>query len=75
MTGQPTHLDPENLWDQILSRQVALIQEGFASLTQEEQRAVIAHLTRMAEEPGWHAEQSHSARVALQALAKEKPSN
>jgi hypothetical protein len=75
MTGQPSPIDPESLWDQLLSRQAALIQECFASLTPEEQGAVIAHLTRMVEETGWHAEQRLSARVALQALGKDLTSS
>jgi hypothetical protein len=75
MTGQPSPIDPESLWDQLLSRQPALIQAAFASLTLEQQNVVLAHLTRMLEEDGWHAEQRLSARAALQALQKDPPSD
>jgi hypothetical protein len=75
MTSQPSPIDPENLWDQLLSRQEALIRAVFASLTLEEQHVVIAHLTRMVEETGWHTEQRRSAKLALQALGKDLPSN
>jgi hypothetical protein len=75
MTEQQTYSDPESLWDQLLSRRAALIQEAFASLAPQEQRAVLAHLSSMAEEPGWHLEQRLSARAALQALSKDPPSD
>lgn len=75
MTGQPLPIDPESLWDQLLSRQATLIQTIFASLDPEQQDVVLAHLTRMATEPGWHSEQQLSARAALQALEKDQPSN
>ncbi len=74
MTGQPPLIDPQSLWDQLLSRQAALIQAVFATLSLEEQTVVLAHLTRMVEEAGWQAEQRLSARVALDALEKGPPS-
>ena len=75
MTEQPSPIDPESLWDQLLSRQAAVIQAVFARLTLEEQQTVISHLNRMVKEAGWHAEQRLSARAALQALGKDEPSN
>ncbi len=75
MNEQPLFRDPEELWDQLLSRQEAQIQAAFASIAPDEQTAVLAHLYRMADEAGWHLEQRLSARVALQALSKSLPSN
>jgi len=66
-------LDPETMWDQLLSRQTAQIQAAFASLALDEQEAVVTHLYRMLEEEGWHSEQRLSARAALEALAKKLP--
>ena len=59
---------PEVLWEQILSRQPDRVRAAFQTLTQDEQRAVLSHLQRMSNEPGWHPEQRASAQVALQAL-------
>jgi uncharacterized protein YdeI (YjbR/CyaY-like superfamily) len=75
MTAQRSTIDPESLWDQLLSRQATQIQAAFASLTPEDQKAIVAHLSRMVEEEGWHPEQRLSARMALQALAKDLPSS
>jgi hypothetical protein len=58
------------LWDNLLSRQAEQVRQAFAGLTSQEQQAVIAHLQRMAEEPGWHAEQRRSALAALEALGR-----
>jgi len=62
--------DLDTLWNQLLSRDMARIQTAFSALTPAEQVAVITHLQRMATESGWHAEQSRSAQIALQALGK-----
>ena len=62
--------DPlEILWDSLLSRQPAQIRAAYASLTGAEQQAVLNHLRRMAQEPGWNPEQRKSAQAALDALA------
>ena len=75
MAHQQLPVDPESLWDQLLSRQPAQVQAAFASLAPEEQHAVLVHLYRMADEAGWHPEQRLSARAALQALSKDLPSS
>jgi hypothetical protein len=75
MTEQPLSTNPEDLWDQLLSRQPAQVQAAFTSLTSAEQNAVLAHLSRMVNEAGWHKEQRLSARAALQALSKDLPSS
>jgi len=59
----------EAIWDQLLSRDAALIRRAYAALSIDEQRAVLAHLQRMAAEPGWHDEQRISAQVALAAIS------
>lgn len=61
-------LDLEALWENLLSRQPELVQAAFASLDADERQAVLAHLQRMAAEPGWHPEQRKSATAALLAL-------
>jgi hypothetical protein len=58
----------EALWEQLLSRQAVLVRQAFAALDPDAQRAVQAHLRRMAEEPGWHVEQRTSAQAALNAI-------
>ena len=62
--------DPlEILWDNLLSRQPERVRAAFSTLTSAEQQAVLDHLKRMSQEPGWHPEQRRSAQTALDALA------
>jgi NADH:ubiquinone oxidoreductase subunit E len=61
----------KEIWDGLLSRDVARIRFVYNSLEMEDQKAVITHLKRMANEPGWLAEQRISARAALEALASD----
>lgn len=58
----------EALWEDLLSRQEALIHQAFNQLDFQEQRAILNHLSRMVSEPGWHPEQVASARAAIKAL-------
>jgi len=60
----------DTLWDQLLSRDIARIRLAFSALSPAEQAAVRSHLQSMATESGWHAEQSRSAQIALQALGE-----
>ena len=60
--------DLDNLWDFLLSRQPEQVRSAFLSLPENERQLVVAHLQRMASEPGWHPEQVISARAALLAL-------
>jgi hypothetical protein len=62
---------PEDLWEDILSRQPDRIQAAFAGLDRSEQANVLAHLQRMSTEEGWHPEQRQSALAAVSALADE----
>jgi hypothetical protein len=63
-----TPMDLESLWGNLLSRKPELIRAAFDRLNPSEQQSVLAHLNRMASEPGWHPEQRASALAALQAL-------
>jgi hypothetical protein len=62
----------ESLWDNLLSRQPALIQEVFGSLSDEQRQAVWEHLQRMVSEAGWQPEQRISAQSALDVLSNVK---
>jgi hypothetical protein len=59
----------EELWGALLSREAELIQSAYSRLAKGEQRAVLAHLHRMAEEEGWHPEQRRSAEAAIKVLS------
>jgi hypothetical protein len=61
----------EQLWDNLLSRQLERVRKAYRSLDKDEQVAVLAHLRKMESEPGWHPEQRTSAIVALEALGEE----
>lgn len=61
----------ELLWNDLLSRQPELIQEAFEELDFPSQKLVVAHLQKMAHEPGWQPEQRTSANAALQALENQ----
>jgi predicted Zn-ribbon and HTH transcriptional regulator len=67
--------DPDNflerIWDALLSREPAQIRDAYASLNLEEQKAVLDHLKRMKDEPGWHLQQRISAQTALEVLASD----
>ena len=58
----------EHLWDNLLSRNPEQILKIFTTLDAIQQKSVLEHLSRMAQEPGWHPEQSLSAQIALKAL-------
>ena len=64
--------DPQEFWDELLSGEPERVHAAFASLGAGERRAVIAHLGRMASEPGWQPEQRASAQAALGILSESK---
>ena len=64
----PNFISVEHLWEALLSRQASQVQFAFHSLDAEQQGAVLAHLQRMVQEPGWQVEQRLSAQAALEAL-------
>lgn len=63
---QPKQL--EALWNDLLSRQPALVRTAFDTLDPNSQKTVLAHLRRMVAEEGWQPEQRTSAKAALRAL-------
>jgi hypothetical protein len=64
--------DPQEFWDKLLSGETRWVRAAFASLQAGEKRVVMAHLGRMASEPGWQPEQRASAQAALGILGKSK---
>ncbi|GIV66880.1 MAG: hypothetical protein AB1457_04495 [Chloroflexota bacterium] len=56
-------------WENLLSRNPAQIEKAFLELDQNSKQAVIAHLQKMANEPGWHPEQVKSALAALKIIS------
>lgn len=58
----------ERLWEQLLSKEPEQIRAAFRILDPASQRAVLAHLRRMAAEEGWQPAQRLSAQAALDAL-------
>jgi hypothetical protein len=61
-------LPVEQLWDNLLSRELEKIKSSFQHLDQTDRIAVIEHLNRMTTEDGWHPEQKKSAQIALQEI-------
>jgi hypothetical protein len=62
------HLSVEQLWDNLLSREIETIKSSFQHLNQSNRIAVIEHLNRMTTEDSWHPEQKKSAQITLQAI-------
>ena len=59
----------DELWSALLSRDASQICSAYNGLNAEERKSILAHLLKMAEEPGWLAEQRISALAALKALS------
>ncbi len=58
----------EQLWSNLLSRQPRTIKAAYAALPPADREVILAHLQRMASEPGWQPEQRRSAKAALKVL-------
>ena len=58
----------EDFWGEILSRNKELIRAAIDRLDLIEREAVLVHLKRMVDEPGWQSEQRISAQAALEIL-------
>lgn len=56
------------LWDALLSESPGLIRRVWGDLTDDEARAVIAHLKKMVEDETYSDGQRQAARVALEAI-------
>ena len=61
-------MEPEELWEHLLSEKNALIRRAWKSMDQRERDAVKRHLQTMAREAGWHPRQSRAAAAALQSI-------
>jgi len=59
----------EYLWENLLSRQPVLINEAFTSLDKDQRQAILDHLQKMINQPGWQPEQRISAQAAFDTLA------
>ena len=73
MTGEGASSQIEHLWEQLLSRDGNAVLAAYSNLNPQEQSSVLAHLRRMAEEPGWHPEQRASALAALSVITQQPP--
>jgi len=62
----------DNLWDDLLSADPARIRRAWGNLTDDEALAVLEHLRRMKDEPGWQPAQREAAEVALR-IVREQP--
>ena len=60
----------ETFWEEVLSSEPARIRRAWRTLTDEEARAALEHLRKMAQEPGWQPVQQQAAADALRALAR-----
>jgi hypothetical protein len=61
-------MEPEQLWEQLLSEKQALIRRAWESIDGEERAAVKRHLHAMSHETGWHPGQRCAALAALQCI-------
>jgi hypothetical protein len=66
------NVDPEMMWDLLLSRNAALIKKTWLSLDDSDQSAVLSHLIDMANQTGWMNQQIGSAKVAINVIAELK---
>jgi hypothetical protein len=66
--GNTNRLSVEQLWDNLLSREIEKIESSFRNLNKADRIAVIEHLNRMTTEGGWHPEQKKSAQIALKTI-------
>jgi hypothetical protein len=56
------------LWDALLSENPGLIRRAWGGLTDDEARAVIAHLKKMVDDKTYSDGQRQAARAALEAI-------
>lgn len=58
-------LGPEDFWPEVLSEDAERVVAALLAVRVSERRAALAHLKRMAREPGWSDGQARRARAAL----------
>ena len=61
----------ESIWEVLLSRETDRLKAAFESISPAEREAVLLHLKKMVNEPGWQPGQRHSAQTALDAILEE----
>lgn len=61
----------EETWGALLSRDRVEVLRAYHALDPQSRLLVLNHLTKMATEEGWHAEQARSAQSALDAIRSE----
>jgi len=66
------NLSIEQLWDDLLSQDAALIITAFNHLSSTEQEVVFAHLQKMTKETGWLPAQKESAQAAIETIQKNR---
>jgi hypothetical protein len=67
-----TYMDNlEQIWSALLSSDPARIRHVWSELTDDESLAVLAHLRRMRDEPGWDPTQRDAAAQALAILREQ----
>jgi hypothetical protein len=62
----------EETWGALLSRDGVEVLRAYQALDPQSRQVVLDHITRMANEPGWHLEQAFSAQSALEAIKSEE---
>lgn len=63
-------LDPQILWEGLLSADEDLILDIYVQLDENQGENVMSHLQKMATEEGWHPAQRESAQIALTTIAE-----
>lgn len=63
--------DLEKIWEAVLSGDPARIRRVWGELTDEECQAVLAHLRRMRDEPGWDPAQRDAAALAVNIIREQ----
>ncbi len=63
-------MDPEELWNRLLSEKPALIRSAWRMLGPQERESIRRHLQIMTCEEGWHPNQRRAARAAVDCLEK-----
>jgi hypothetical protein len=67
-------MEPEELWEHLLSEKNLLILRAWQSMNEEERAAVKQHLQTMSREDGWHAGQRRAAIIALRCIEEARES-
>jgi len=60
--------DLDRFWSDVLSGDPLRVQTVWSGLSEEERQALIDHLVRMRDEPGWHSAQRDASEEALRAI-------